>query len=81
MRTAQRVSVTAYLLLIGYRSKVGRLVLNTRVPMELFMPEFFSRPAILFHFIFTALCYASAVLAMGLCLSVCLSVRHKSEFY
>ena len=26
---------------------------------------------------FTARCYASAVLAMGLCLSVC----HKSEFY
>ena len=29
--------------------------------------------------IFTARCYASAVLAMGLCLSV--SVCHKSEFY
>ena len=29
--------------------------------------------------IFTARCYASAVLAMGLCLSVC--VCHKSEFY
>ena len=28
---------------------------------------------------FTARCYASAVLAMGLCL--CLSVCHKSEFY
>jgi len=27
--------------------------------------------------VFTAPCYASAVLAMGLCLSVC----HKSEFY
>jgi len=35
--------------------------------------------------IFTARCYASAVLAMGLCLSmsvsVCLSVSHKSELY
>ena len=33
--------------------------------------------------IFTARCYASAVLAMGLCLSVCPcpSVSHKSEFY
>jgi len=31
--------------------------------------------------IFNARCYASAVLAMALCLSVCLSVRHKSEFY
>jgi len=35
--------------------------------------------------VFTARCYASAVLAMGLCLSVrpsvCLSVRHKSVFY
>jgi len=33
--------------------------------------------------VFTARCYASAVLAMGLCLSVpvCLSVCHKSEFY
>ena len=35
--------------------------------------------------IFTARCYASAVLAMALCLSVrpsvCLSVRHKSVFY
>ena len=38
--------------------------------------------------IFTARCYASAVLAMAcvrlclcLCLSVCLSVCHKSEFY
>ena len=30
---------------------------------------------------FTTRCYASAVLAMGLCLSVCLSVRHKSVFY
>jgi len=29
----------------------------------------------------TARCYASAVLAMALCLSVCLSVRHKSVFY
>jgi len=29
--------------------------------------------------IFTARCYASAVLAMGMCLSV--SVCHKSEFY
>jgi len=29
--------------------------------------------------VFTARCYASAVLAMGLCLSV--SVCHKSEFY
>ena len=35
------------------------------------------------YFIFTARCYASAVYAMALCLSVCvcLSVRHKSEFY
>ena len=31
--------------------------------------------------IFTARCYASAVLAMGLCLSVRLSVRHKSVFF
>ena len=31
--------------------------------------------------IFTARCYASAVLAMALCPSVCLSVRHKSVFY
>jgi len=31
--------------------------------------------------VFTARCYASAVLAMGLCLSVCLSVSHKSVFY
>jgi len=31
--------------------------------------------------VFTARCYASPVLAMGLCLSVCLSVRHKSVFY
>jgi len=35
--------------------------------------------------VFTARCYASAVLAMALCLSVrlsvCLSVRHKSVFY
>jgi len=29
--------------------------------------------------IFTARCYASAVLAMGLCLSVCLSVRSRSS--
>ena len=35
------------------------------------------------HRVFTTRCYASAVLvlAMGLCLSVCLSVRHKSVFY
>jgi len=36
-------------------------------------------------FIFTMRCYASAVLAMALCLSICLTVRlsihHKSEFY
>jgi len=31
--------------------------------------------------VFTARRYASAVLAMGLCLSVRLSVRHKSVFY
>jgi len=31
--------------------------------------------------IFTARCYASAVLAMGLCLSLCVCVCHKSEFY
>jgi len=31
--------------------------------------------------VFTARCYASAVLAMDKCLSVRLSVRHKSEFY
>jgi len=31
--------------------------------------------------VFTARCYASAVLAMGLCLCLCLSVCHKSEFY
>jgi len=31
--------------------------------------------------VFTARCYASAVLAMALCLSVRPSVRHKSEFY
>ena len=31
--------------------------------------------------VFTARCYASAVLAKALCLSVCLSVRHKSVFY
>ena len=31
--------------------------------------------------IFTARCYASAVLAMALCLSVRPSVRHKSVFY
>jgi len=31
--------------------------------------------------IFTARCYASAVLAMALCPSVCPSVRHKSVFY
>jgi len=31
--------------------------------------------------IFTARCYASTVLAMALCLSVCLSVRHKPVFY
>jgi len=34
------------------------------------------------YFIFTALCHASAVLAMGLCPSVHLSVHpHKSVFY
>ena len=30
---------------------------------------------------FTARCYASALLAMGLCLSVSVSVCHKSVFY
>ena len=33
------------------------------------------------HPVFTARCYTSAVLAMGLCLSVSVSVCHKSEFY
>jgi len=33
-----------------------------------------------FSSVFTARCYASAVLAMGLCLSVSVSVCHKSEF-
>jgi len=31
--------------------------------------------------IFTTRCYASAVLAMAQCPSVCLSVRHNPEFY
>jgi len=34
-----------------------------------------------FGHVFTARCYASAVLAMALCLSVRPSVHHKSEFY
>ena len=38
-----------------------------------------------FRLVFTARCYASAALAMGLCMSVCLClsvcVCHKSEFY
>ena len=33
------------------------------------------------HLVFTARCYASAVLAMGLCLCLSVSVCHKSEFY
>ena len=32
-------------------------------------------------YVFTARCYASAVLAMGLCLCPSVSVCHKSEFY
>ena len=36
---------------------------------------------VLLGLVFTARCYASAVLAMALCLSVRLSVRHKSVFY
>ena len=34
-----------------------------------------------FDLFFTARRYASAVLAVIVCLSVCLSVRHKSELY
>ena len=36
MRTVQRVSVTIYCVLIGYLhcNEVGRLVLNTRIPVE-----------------------------------------------
>jgi len=36
---------------------------------------------VVYALVFTARCYASAVLAMALCLSVRLSVRHKSVFY
>jgi len=36
---------------------------------------------LLLSLVFTARCYASAVLAMALCPSVRLSVRHKSGFY
>ena len=39
------------------------------------------QPSISPEAVFTARCYASAVLAMALCPSVCLSVRHKSQFY
>ena len=39
----------------------------------------YSRGVMSLYLVFTARCYACAVLAMGLCLSV--SVCHKSEFY
>jgi len=37
--------------------------------------------ALAYRLVFTARCYASAVLEMALCPPVRLSVRHKSEFY
>ena len=59
----------------------GRWVINvwSSLPHNVdFMSLLYLYPAV-----FTARCYASAVLAMGLCLcpSVCPSVCHKSEFY
>ena len=44
-------------------------------------PDVACQQAFTAAFVFTARCYASAVLAMGLCLSVSVSVCHKSEFY
>jgi len=43
----------------------------------LILGSVFSDYVVFYGDIITARCYASAVLAMGLCLSVC----HKSEFY
>ena len=40
-----------------------------------------SRSTMILSADFTARCYASAVLAMGLCLCLSVSVCHKSEFY
>ena len=37
--------------------------------------------AFLYRLVFPARCYVSAVLAMGLCLSVSVSVCHKPAFY
>ena len=42
---------------------------------------FYAYVSVSFSNIFTARCYASAVLAMGLCPSVSVSVCHKSVFY
>ena len=53
--------------------KVQLMPLHPKTPSSL--ASFKSR------LVFTARCYASAVLAMALCPSVCLSVRHKSESY
>jgi len=43
--------------------------------------ELFRVNSLISDVIFTAQYYASAVLAMALCLSDCLSVCHKSVFY
>jgi len=71
----------------GYFGSVPMISAPSRVRDH--QKELTGRPAFrsLQELVFTARCYASAVLAMGLCpclclcLSVCLSVCHKSKFY
>ena len=68
----------------------GSLILSTREPENIIWCRFVTLKTELHGkmstvldsiTIFTVRCYASAVLAMALCLSVRLSVRHKSVFY
>ena len=54
----------------GLQLQNGKYTFNTREKMRL-----------KFSHVFTARCYASAVLAMALCPSVRVRVCHKSEFY
>ena len=67
---------TVILIIIGIPSPTHSFTLGLN-------PSFFCKSSLPQPFLFTARCYASAVLAMGLCPPVCLSVSvcHKPVFY
>ena len=75
-RRCKHLNVRIYLTQQNYTSFVSCTGLSP-VPVRSAVKSLSSSSSTLF----TARCYASAVLAVGLCLSVCVCVCHKWEFY